>query len=481
MLVWFSMLAVLGLSSIFNNAGVLKALNPYYAYNLLTNYPSGFWLLGAVFLATTGAEALYSDLGHCGKKNIRVAWIFVKTALILNYFGQGAWLLGLQDQLLNGANPFFQIMPQWFIPVGIGIATAATIVASQALISGSFTLINEAMRLNLWPKVRIKYPTVVRGQLFVPTINWLLCFGCIAVVLYFRESSNMEAAYGLSIVITMIMTTILLVNYLFMKRYPKSLIYTLLLVYLFIEFSFLIANLSKFPHGGWITLLIASVIISVMTIWYRGRKIMNRYVEFVKLKDHLPLIEEISNDQTIEKYATHLVYLTSANNNDEIEEKIIYSILRKRPKRADVYWFVHVDVTDEPHTQEYSVKQIIPGKLIRVDIRLGFREIPIINKYFRTIVHTLEKNKELDITSRYKSLHKNQISGDFRFIVMKKYLALENELPFLQKLIMNGYFTLKHFSLSEEKGFGLDTSNVTIEKVPVLISVPANLKMNRVK
>jgi KUP system potassium uptake protein len=259
------------------------------------------------------------------------------------------------------------------------------------------------------------------------------------------------------------------------------LIYTLLLVYLFIEFSFLIANLSKFPHGGWITLLIASVIISVMTIWYRGRKIMNRYVEFVKLKDHLPLIEEISNDQTIEKYATHLVYLTSANNNDEIEEKIIYSILRKRPKRADVYWFVHVDVTDEPHTQEYSVKQIIPGKLIRVDIRLGFREIPIINKYFRTIVHTLEKNKELDITSRYKSLHKNQISGDFRFIVMKKYLALENELPFLQKLIMNGYFTLKHFSLSEEKGFGLDTSNVTIEKVPVLISVPANLKMNRVK
>lgn len=480
MLLWFSMLAVLGGSSILSDITVLKALNPYYAYDLLVNYPEGFWLLGAVFLATTGAEALYSDLGHCGRKNIRTAWVFVKTALVLNYFGQGAWLLKLKGQFLGDINPFYAIMPAWFVPTGIIIATAATIVASQALISGSFTLINEAIRLNLWPKVRIKYPTVVRGQLYIPSINWLLCAGCIGVVLYFKESSHMEAAYGLSIIITMIMTTILLVNYLFMKHYKTWLIYTLLLVYLFIEFSFLAANLSKFHHGGWITLLIAIAIICVMFTWFRARKIMNRYVEFVPLKDNIPLIKELSDDITIEKYATNLVYLTSANDHNEIEEKIIYSLLRKRPKRADVYWFVHVDVTNEPHTREYSVKQIIPYRMFRLDIRLGFREVPAINKYFREIVEDMQAHGEVDILSRYRSLYKNHVTGDFRFVVMKKYLAADNDLPLLQNLIMNGYFLLKKVSLSEEKAFGLDTSNVKIELVPVLITTPKEPDLKRI-
>lgn len=479
MLLWFCMLAVLGTGSIFSNFSVLKAINPYYAYNLLAHYPAGFWLLGSVFLATTGAEALYSDLGHCGKKNIRVSWWFVKTALLLNYFGQGAWLLNKEGQMLDGVNPFYSIMPQWFMPSGIAVATAATIVASQALISGSFTLINEAIRLNLWPKVRIKYPTFVRGQLFIPSINWLLCFGCIGVVLYFKESSNMEAAYGLSIIVTMIMTTILLVNFLFMKRYPTLLIYSLLAVYLIIEFSFLVANLSKFPHGGWITLLIASVIILIMVVWYKARKIMNRYIEFVPLKEHLPVIEELSRDITVEKYATHLVYLTSADNPGEIEEKIIYSMLRKRPKRADVYWFVHVDVTDEPHTQEYSINTIVPYKLIRANIRLGFREVPNINKYFRQIVTDLTLKKEVDILSRYDSLHKNNVTGDFRFVVMKKYLSIDNELPASQKLVMDGYFLLKKLSLSEENAFGLETSSVKIEKVPVIISPAADIPVKR--
>jgi KUP system potassium uptake protein len=481
MLIWFSMLALLGVSSIINDASVLKAINPYYAYNLLVNYPEGFWLLGAVFLATTGAEALYSDLGHCGKENIRVSWIFVKTALLLNYFGQGAWLLSLSGKTLNGLNPFYSIMPDWFVPVGVTIATGATVVASQALISGSFTLINEAMRLNLWPKVRIKYPTVLKGQLYIPSLNWLLCLGCIGVVLYFRESSNMEAAYGMSIIITMIMTTILLINYLIMKRYPPLLVYTLLFVYLFIEFSFLIANLNKFSHGGWVTLVIAFVIISVMTVWYRARKIMNRYIEFVPLKEYIPLIEELSFDNTIEKYATHLVYLTSADNDDEIEEKVIYSILRKRPKKADVYWFVHVDVTNEPHTQEYSVKQMIPQKIIRIDLKLGFRDVPAISKLFRVIVTDLAANKEINLISRYSSLHKHRITGDFRFVVMKKYLSLENDLPFFQKIIMNGYFFLKRLSLSEEKGFGLDTSNVKVEQVPVILAPSKGLAMKRIE
>lgn len=481
MLIWFSMLAILGLSSITSDVSILKALNPYYAYDLLAHYPKGFWLLGAVFLATTGAEALYSDLGHCGKKNIRAAWIFVKSALILNYFGQGAWLLKHNGELLNDVNPFYSLMPTWFVPVGVIIATAATIVASQALISGSFTLINEAMRLNLWPKVKIKYPTIVKGQLFIPSINWLLCFGCIGVILYFKESSHMEAAYGLSIVVTMIMTTILLINFLVMKRYSAFIIYPLLAVYLTIEFSFLAANLSKFSHGGWVTLVIATVLISVMTIWYRARKIMDQYVEFVPLKNHLPLIEELSNDPTIEKYATHLVYLTSANKNEEIEAKIVHSLLKRRPKKADVYWFVHLDVTDEPHTHEYSVHKIVPEKIIRINIKLGFRDIPAINKYFRTIVSTLEANKEINIMSRYESLSKNHITGDFKFIVMKKYLSIENDLPFFQKLILDGYFFLKRFSLSEEKAFGLDTSNVKVEHVPMIIMPAKDSNIRRVE
>ncbi len=483
MLIWFSMLTVLGLIALTGNPGVLKALNPYYAYNLLVNVnvgdQSGFWLLGAVFLATTGAEALYSDLGHCGKKNVRVSWSFVKCALLINYFGQGAWLLGHEGQLLNGRNPFYEIMVDWFLPVGIFIATAATIVASQALISGSFTLINEAMRLNFWPKVKIKYPTEHRGQLYIPSINWLLCAGCIGMVLFFRESSNMEAAYGLSIVITMIMTTLLLVNFLAMKRYPKPLIYFLLIVYLFIEFSFLVANLSKFHHGGYVTLILAGVLVAVMITWYQARKIMNRYVEFTKLGDYLPLITELSEDETIKKYATHLVYLTSADNPDEVEEKIIYSILQKQPKRADIYWFIHIDLVDEPYCLEYTVNPIVPGKVIRVEFRLGFREIPRINLMFRQVVTELAKNKEVDVVSRYVSLNRQHITGDFKFIVMKKFLSYENDLPLVEKIIMNGYFLLKQAGLSEEKAFGLDTSNVTVEKIPLVIQPPKDLYLKR--
>jgi KUP system potassium uptake protein len=480
MLIWFTMLAVLGLSWIGTNISILKALNPYYAYNLLVNFPQGFWILGAVFLATTGAEALYSDLGHCGRQNIRISWIFVKTTLILNYFGQGAWLLSKSGQTLNDVNPFYSIMPHWFLIPGICIATVATIVASQALISGSFTLINEAIRLNFWPKAKIRYPTYLRGQVYIPSVNWLLCAGCIGVIFYFRESSNMEAAYGLSIIVTMIMTTILLVNYLMMKKYSMLLVYVVSMAYLLIEISFLIANLSKFKNGGWVTLFIACVLILVMVIWFRARKIMNRYVEFVHLDNYLPLLEELSNDHSIEKYATHLVYLTSANNANEIEEKIIYSIMRKQPKRADIYWFIHVDVKDEPHCHEYVVKQIVKDKVIRVDLRLGFREIPAINRLFRQVVSELELTKEVNILSRYDTLRENNIVGDFRFVVLKKYLSYDNDFPFFEKLTMDGYFLLKRLSLTEENAFGLDSSNVKVEKMPLLIAPPKDMKLKRI-
>lgn len=485
MFVWFSMLAVLGVANLIGEPGILKALSPHYAVNLLINPPDGFHpllLLGAVFLCTTGAEALYSDLGHCGRKNIRVSWGFVKSALVLNYMGQGAWLMQHDGKMMSdfaGGNPFYSMMPEWFNGIGIVIATAAAIVASQALISGSFTLINEAIRLNLWPKVKIKYPTELKGQLYIPSLNWMLMLGCIGVVLYFRESGAMEAAYGLAIVITMLMTTILLSYYLFMKRFPGFVIILLLIVYLTIESLFLVANLEKFPHGGFITVLIAMTLILVMWIWYDARKIRNQYQEFVKLKDYLPLLDTLKEDQSIPKYSTHLVYLSSADMADEIESKIIYSILQKQPKRADVYWFVHVDVVDEPYMLEYKVTPLVNKDVIRIDFYLGFRVPPRINLMFRKVVEDMVRNQEVDITSRYESLNRKNVIGDFRFVVLEKYLSNENVLPFYQRLILNIYYFMKPITLSEERAFGLDNSNVVVEKVPIILSQVRDLNMKR--
>ncbi len=480
MLVWFSMLAILGIANLPLHYGVFAAINPMYAYDLLVNSPGGFWILGAVFLCTTGAEALYSDLGHCGKKNIRVSWIFVKVCLLLNYFGQGAWLLQQQGQVLDGRNPFFSMMPIWFLPAGIIIATLAAIIASQALISGSFTLINEAIRLNFWPKVKVVYPSNLRGQLYIPSVNWLLYVGCVGVVLYFKESSGMEAAYGLAIVLTMLMTTLLLSYYLYLYEFPKWLILGVFVTYITIELSFLAANLSKFSHGGWVTILIASLLVAVMLVLYYARKIRNSLVEFVSVNDYLPLIDNLSSDTSIPKYATNLVYLTSANNCNEIEEKVMVSILQRRPKRADVYWFVHVDVLDEPYTLEYKVTQVLAQKVIRIDFRIGFRIDPRINLMFRQAVVDMVNNEEINIESRYPSLSKRNVVGDFRFVVLEKFLSLDNELPWVQKIIMDVYFQLKKVSLPEERAFGLDTSSVTVEKYPLIVKPIQGLKLKRI-
>lgn len=483
MFLWFSMLAVLGSAHLMDDIQIFKALSPHYAIELLTTYPKGFWLLGAVFLCTTGAEALYSDLGHCGKANIRVSWGFVKICLILNYLGQGAWLLAnYNGQIINvdGFNPFIGIMPYWFKLTGIIISTIAAVIASQALISGSFTLISEAMRLNLWPKMKIVYPTEEKGQLYIPGISLLMFIGCIGVVLFFQKSENMGAAYGLAITLCMISTSILFANYLVSQRVKPFFIYIYLAVYLLIEISFLIANLQKFLNGGYVTLIVGGGLFLVMYVWYRSRKIKNRYVEFVRLEQYIPLIQELSNDKTISKHATHLVYMTSANNPKEIEHKIIYSILNKKPKRADIYWFVHVDVLDEPYTCEYNVEHIIPNDIIRVEFRLGFRMEQRINLMFRKVVEDLVNNKEVNITSRYESLEKNNVAGDFQFVVLEKYLSQDNELPFFERIIMKLYFWLKEISLGEERGFGLDPSNVSIEKFPLIVAPVADLKLKRV-
>jgi KUP system potassium uptake protein len=489
MFIWFTMLAVLGAVHIFDDLAIFKAASPYYAIEFLRTYPEGFWLLGAVFLCTTGAEALYSDLGHCGRGNIRMTWIYVKTCLLINYFGQGAYLLANYDGLTitdevksaMGINAFYDLMPEWFVIAGVVIATTAAIIASQAMISGAFTLISEAMRLNLWPKVKIRYPSEERGQLFIPAINLLMFLGCVGIVLYFRESSNMEAAYGLAIIVTMLMTTILFANYLVLHRVKAIYIWVFLAVYLVVEMVYLVALMDKFAHGGYITLILGGVMFMVMYIWYRARKIKNRYVEFVRLEHYIPKIQQLSSDRGVPKYATHLVYLTSANNPKEIEHKIIYSILNKKPKRADIYWFVHVDTMDDPYTCEYKVEHIIPNDIIRVDFRLGFRIEPRINLMFRKVVEDLVANKEVNITSRYESLASSNTVGDFQFMVMEKYLSQDNELPFTERIIMKFHFWLKERSLSEERGFGLDAANVTVEKFPLIVAPVTNLKLLRVE
>ncbi|MFD0793527.1 KUP/HAK/KT family potassium transporter [Mucilaginibacter litoreus] len=483
MFIWFTMMGVLGISYIVQMPMVIKALNPYYAFELLTSDTyDAFMILGAVFLCTTGAEALYSDLGHCGRDNIRISWIYVKTCLVLNYLGQAVWLLQREGKVidLSTNNPFYRIMPDWFLIYGIGIATIAAIIASQALISGSFTLIAEAVRLNLWPKVKINYPSEQKGQLYVPSINWLLCAGCIGVVLLFQHSSKMEAAYGLSITVAMLMTTILVSKFLQRRKLPAYIIGAFFIIYLLIEGTFLLGNLVKFVHGGWFTLSIGLVLFVIMWTWHTARKIKNRYVKFIEIDDYYNIIKELSEDESVPKYASQLVYLTSANFNSEIESKIIYSILQKQPKRADVYWLVHVDVVDEPYKREYEVDVLVPGKLIRIDFKLGFRVEQQINLLFRKVVEDLVKNGEIDITSKYKSLNKHKIVGDFRFVVIEKVLSRSHNLSFYEKFIMFIYVQLKKISLSEERNFGLDLSFVTVEKVPLMLTSPDSVKITRV-
>lgn len=481
MLCWFTMLAILGLNQIIHYPQIFKALSPHYGLRLLINHPSGFWLLGAVFLCTTGAEALYSDLGHCGRRNIQVSWIFVKTTLVLNYLGQGAWVLMQHKEDIGGVNPFFEIVPKWFLLPSVFIATAATIIASQALISGSFTLISEAISLNFWPRVTVKYPTSVRGQIYIPSINWILCFGCIAVTMYFQTSESMTAAYGFSITIAMLMTTILMFYFMrYVKHYPIWIVVIIMLVFLSVEGSFFVANAVKILKRL-MFLVFEFGLIFTMYIWYSARKINNRFLNFVDLKEHIPQLLELSKDTDVPKYATHLIYLTKANRPNQIEQKIIYSIFSRRPKRADIYWFVHIERTDDPYTCEYSVEELEDDKVIRVEFRLGFRVQPRIYTMFRSVVKDLEACHELNMISRYPSLNKYNLAGDFRFVVLEKFLSYDNEFSFRDGFILNSYFAIKKMALADDKAFGLDTSETTVEKMPFVVAPVTNMNLKRVQ
>lgn len=482
MLVWFLMLAALGLMQIGHYPTIFKAFNPIYGWRLLTEHPRGFWLLGAVFLCTTGAEALYSDLGHCGRANIQVSWIFVKTALLLNYLGQGAWVLTRsQHYNFNGVNPFFEIVPHQFLLPSVIIATFATIIASQALISGSFTLISEAVSMNFWPRITVKYPSNIRGQIYIPSINWILCFGCIAVTLYFKTSEAMTAAYGFSITVAMLMTTILMYYFMrFKKHWPVWLVTVILCVFLTVEFSFFVANAVKLLKRLFF-LVFEFGLIFTMYIWYKARKINNRFLNFVDLKDYIPVIHSMSQDQGISKFATHLIYLTKANNSKQIEQKIIYSILSRKPKRADVYWFVHIERTDEPYTMEYTVEEIEHEKIIRVEFRLGFRVQPRINVLFRKVVEDMIARTEIDITSKYESLSSYKLPADFQFVIMEKFLSYNNNFSIKERFILHSYFNIKRLALSEAKTFGLDTSETRIEKIPLVVNPLTNISLKRVE
>jgi len=479
MVVWFSMLFIVGLSQILHYPDVVRALNPVYAYRLLVLYPQGFWLLGAVFLATTGAEALYSDLGHCGRKNIRITWVFVKICLMINYMGQAAWLLHQGEPLLNGRNPFFEMMPSWFLLPGIIIATAATIIASQALISGSYTLISEAMSLNFWPRVTVRQPTDLKGQIYIPSVNTILWIGCILMILYFQNSAHMEAAYGFSITIAMMMTTILLTFFLlYKKKWPIAIVIGILILFGTIELSFFITNVVKIKER-WMFLFFELFIFLVMYTWYFARKINNRFVKFIELGKYTSLIKELSEDDHIPKFATHLIYLTKANNREQVEEKIINSIFSKKPKRADVYWFLHIHRTDEPYTLGYDVTELVDDKIIKVNLYVGFRVQPRSELFFKKIVRELVSNRELKLHIRPDGSTKYNPEPDFKFIVLEKFLSVENEFTLREGLLLNSYFFLKHLSLSDEQAFGLDKSDVITEQVPLVYHPIQDVELTR--
>lgn len=470
MLVWFLMIGLLGAVHLGSSWQVLQAFNPVWAVRLLYASPEWFLIMGAVFLCTTGAEALYSDLGHCGRGNIHITWVFVKLMLILNYLGQGAWTIAHLDSLSAGLNPFYAIMPRWFLLPGIVMATIAAVIASQALISGSFTIFSEAMNLNFWPRQKIKYPSNIKGQLYIPFINSFLLVACLITVLIFRNSSHMEAAYGLAITITMLMTTLLLAFYLHQKRVNRLLVALFALTFLVIESGFFTANLFKFMHGGWYTLLIAGLIAGTMLVWYNALRLRRRYYVFRSFPAYYGILSDIKRDNSIPHYATNLVYLTRAEKNDEIEGKILYSIINKQPKRADHYWIIYVDYQDEPSTLEYTCEPLIPDTLYRLNMRIGFRIQPYINVFLRQVIEDLVSSGRFDLTSCHPSLRKYDVPGDFHFVVIHRIYYHDDSFGLMDNFIMNLYHLIRTIGISDVKAYGLDTSNVTVEKVPLIVN-----------
>lgn len=481
MVLWFLSLGIFGALHLGDHVEIFKAFNPYYAYKLITHSPSAILILGAVFLCTTGAEALYSDLGHCGIKNIRLSWIFVKVMLILNYLGQGAWLLdNIEIVQKNNINPFFGIMPEYLILPGVILATAAAIIASQAVITGAFTMFSEAMSINFWPNQKIDYPSGVKGQMYIPKINWTLLIMCIIVVLYFQESSKMEAAYGLTITITMLMTTILLYFWLKGIRVNPLLRYGFVSMYLAIELGFFGANVIKFFEGGWLTMVLGGFIGICMYAWFNGRRIKNKFIKFVKLQKYVPIIKDLKLDETIPKYATNLAYLSRAKRDDEVEAKIIYSILRKQPKRADHYFILNIINQEDPFTFKYTVDEIMPGTIYRINFLLGFKIDRRINDYFDQVLKDMMDEDIIPSRSSHPSLRIHNVPPDLKYVIIDNSYINDRFLTVKEKITLNIYNFVKYIGSDDFKAWGVSPHNVVVESAPILDQEIVSKKIQQV-
>jgi len=477
---WFSMTGFIGIMQLVQHPAVLAALNPIYAVRFLVQYPGGFILAGVAFLSVAGAESFFQELGKYSKSNIRILWIFVKIILVVSYFGQGAWLLDHNSEL-QSTNPFFAIMPQWLILPGIIISLFASLVACHSMVGRSFTLVSEAVSLNFWPNIKILHPTQFKGQVYLPLINWIFWLASTIFVIIFRRSSDMVAAYGLAVIIVMITTTLLLIIYYRQYKKGKRAWLAIVPVVLIIETSFFVSITYGFASSIWFSLIIISLSVLIMIGWYFGRKIKNRYITFANLSDYTSLLIDLHNDKSVPMIATNLVYIIKANRMDQVESKVIYSIFKRQPKRAETYWFLHVDRTDEPERFDYEFNPIIPGVLHRIDFHIGFKVEPRINLYFREVLDDLVHSGEINLTSSFNSLRKFNFTGDFKYILIDRVMLRDNKLSALENFILSLHGLTRWLDITDERALHLDLTNTIVEKIPVTLEQPPGQRITRIK
>ena len=480
MLLWFTFLGVTGAAHILSFPVVLKAFNPIYAVRVLLSPANklGFMILGSVFLATTGAEALYSDMGHVGKENIYFSWPFVKLCLILNYLGQGAWIIQSRGNsalyAIEDLNPFFMMLPEVLRPVAVILSALAAVIASQALITGSYTLVSEAILLDLLPHLEIRYPSDTKGQLYIGTVNSVLWIGCSLVVLYFRSGARIESAYGLAITVTMLMTTLLLWIYLFSIRKKKVLSFVILLVFGGIESIFFISSLGKFMHGGYVTVILTLVLLFLEIVWYRGTQLEKQYSTRLKVRDHVDSLVALHNDEEIPMLSHNLVYLGSEKDPELIDRDVLYSILDKDTKRAMAYWFVSVNVVNDPKTMTYDLETYGTDCIFRIRLNLGFKCPTRINVYLRQIVQDMQRRGELPDQNKKYSIYGHSNVGTFKFCIIHKSVTPKTELSSMDEFILNTKYSIRKLAGSKVKWYGLDTSSLILENVPLITGGSSN-------
>ena len=485
MLTWFSFLGVVGVMKIAALPMVLRAFNPLYAVRVLLSpaNKAGFMILGSVFLATTGAEALYSDMGHVGRENIYFSWPLVKLCLILNYLGQGAWILMNRSNAalfaVEDLNPFFLMLPGVLRPFAVILGAAAAIIASQALITGSYTLVSEAILLDLLPHLEIRYPADTKGQLYIPKVNSILWIGCCLVVLYFRSGARMESAYGLAITVTMLMTTVLLSVYLFKRRNRKLLAGLVLVAFGAIEAVFFLSSLGKFMHGGYVTVILTLLLLWLMIVWHRGTQLEHKYSTRLKLRDYIPKLESLNKDESVPLLCNNLVYLGNNSDTEYVDRDILYSILDKDPKRAQAYWFVSVNVLNEPDTREYRVDTFGTDFIFRVRLDLGFKCSPRVNVYLRQIVQDLQQSGDLPTQDKKYSIYGKSTVGTFKFCMLRKSVTPKTELSALDELLLNTKYLIRRLTGSKAQWYGLDTSSLIVENVPLITGTGSSTRRIR--